>query len=341
MKVAIVGFGFMGGMHAQIYHALPGVELVAVADLFVEATKTKLASLGLGASVYPDLGTLLQAVDVDVVDICSPTDQHEALAIMAAKAGKHLFIEKPLALTMEGCAQIEAAVNQAGVFAQVGHCIRFWPEYQALEKYIKSEQAGPLKSLSLLRRSPRPGTNNPEHWVHDVTRCGGGALDLHIHDTDFVLHLLGSPQAVVSSTTTGRSGPDHIFTHYQFDHVAVQAEGGWDYPTHYGFRMAFEAIFEDAVIRYDSSATPMLQLIAADQAPVALKVEMPSSVGTSKTGEGNIASLGGYYNELKYFVTCLQAGHAPKTVTIAQARESVRVLLAELESASTGTSVSL
>lgn len=341
MKVAIVGFGFMGGMHAQIYHALPGVELVAVADLFVEPTKAKLDSLGSKASVYPDLATLLNAIDVDVVDICSPTDQHEALAIMAAEAGKHLFIEKPLALTMEGCAQIEAAVNQAGVFAQVGHCIRFWPEYQALEKYIKSGQAGPLKSLSLTRRSPRPGIKIPEHWVHDVARCGGGAVDLHVHDTDFVLHLLGTPDAVASSTTAGRSGPDHIFTQYQFDQVTVQAEGGWDYPEHYDFRMAFEAIFEDAVLHYDSSATPTLQLIAADQAPVAVELEAPDSVGASKTGEGNIASLGGYYNELEYFVTCLQKGHAPEIATIAQARESIRVLLAELESASTGAPVSL
>lgn len=126
----------MGEMHAQIYQALPGIELAAVVDINLAGANQKLAALGLKIPVYATLTELLASCDVQAVDICSPTGQHIELAVEAAKAGKHLFIEKPLAFDSEGCKAIEDAIEQAGVFAQVGHCIRFWPEYMVLERML-------------------------------------------------------------------------------------------------------------------------------------------------------------------------------------------------------------
>lgn len=334
MKAAIIGYGFMGGMHAQIYHALNGVELAAIADLNVESTSAKLTEQGLELPVYPDLTTLLQETDVDIVDICGPTDQHVELAIQGAKAGKHLFIEKPLALNVEDCERIAAAVSDAGVFAQVGQCIRFWPEYMALKSFIESGKGGALKSLSLCRRAGRPGYSQ-QNWLNDEARSGGAAFDLHIHDTDFVNSLFGLPKAVYSSTTTGPSGPDHIFTNYRYDGLSVHGEGGWDYPEQYGFCMAFEAVFEHACVAYDSASGKPLTATMHDQAPEELQVTQPGPK-ESTTGEGNLSSLGGYYNEIEYFVERIKAGKAPDIATVAQATDSVRVILAELESAKTG-----
>ncbi|MEN8662436.1 MAG: Gfo/Idh/MocA family oxidoreductase [Lentimonas sp.] len=335
MKVAIIGLGFMGGMHAQIYTALPGVELVAVADLNVAGTQTKVTKMGLNAQVFPDLATLLSSIKVDVIDICVPTDKHAELAITAAAAGKHLFIEKPLSLTLENCETIQAAVDKAGIFAQVGQCIRFWPEYVALKEFIDSGKGGALKSLSLQRRASRP-TYSQEDWLNDEIRSGGAACDLHVHDTDFIIHLLGLPKSVYSKTTQGRSGPDHIFTSYQYDNVAAHAEGGWDYPEHYGFCMAFEAIFENASVAFNSASGDPLTLTLTDQESTEMTVEQPGPK-QSTTGEGNISSLGGYFNELEYFTNCLKANKAPKIATVAQATDSIRVLLAEIKSAQTGT----
>jgi predicted dehydrogenase len=339
MKVAIIGLGFMGGMHAQIYTALPGVDLVAIADLNVAGTETKVAEMGLNAQIFPDLKTLLSSIDVDVIDICVPTDTHAELAIAAAQAGKHLFIEKPLSLTLEKCEAIQAAITKAGVFAQVGQCIRFWPEYVALKDFIDSGKGGLLKSLSLQRRAARP-TYSQEDWLNDEARSGGAVCDLHVHDTDFVIHLLGLPKSVFSQTTQGRSGSDHIFTSYQYDKVAVHAEGGWDYPEHYGFCMAFEAVFEDASVAYNSASGAPLTLTLNDQKPVEMTVLQPGPK-ESTTGEGNISSLGGYFNELEYFTNQIKAGKAPEIATVAQATDSIRVLLAELNSAQTGTCTSL
>jgi predicted dehydrogenase len=339
MKVAIIGLGFMGGMHAQIYTALSGVDLVAVADPEIKRTQSKIAKMGLTAQVFSDLETLLESTDVDVVDICVPTDLHTELAIAAAQAGKHLFIEKPLALKLNDCEAIYKAVEQVAVFAQVGHCIRFWPEYIALKQFIDSGKGGALKSLSLQRRAARP-TYSREDWLNKETRSGGGAYDLHVHDTDFIIHLLGLPKAVYAQSTQGYSGPDHIFTSYQYDGIAVQAEGGWDYPENYGFCMAFDAVFENASVAFNSATDTPLTLTLGDMEPTEMTVKQPGPK-ESKTGEGNISSLGGYFNELEYFIKCLKANKAPEIATVAQARDSIRVLLAELKSTETGTLVSI
>ena len=339
MKVAIIGLGFMGGMHAQIYSALPGVDLVAVADLNAESTNTKVAKMGLSAQVFPDLKTLLTNIEVDVIDICVPTDKHAELAITAAEACKHLFIEKPLSLTLTNCELIQAAISKAGVFAQVGQCIRFWPEYVALKEFIDSGKGGALKSLSLQRRASRPSYSQDD-WLNDEVRSGGAACDLHVHDTDFIIHLFGLPKSVNSQATRGRSGLDHIFTSYQYDDVVVHAEGGWDYPEHYGFCMAFEAVFEHASLAFNSASGAPLTLTLNDQPSTEMAVVQPGPK-ESTTGEGNISSLGGYFNELEYFTNCVKANKAPEIATVAQATDSIRVLLAELQSAQSGTVVSL
>lgn len=337
MKVAIIGFGFMGEMHAQIYQALPAVELTAVVDINIAGAKEKLTSLGLDIPVYATLGELLASCDVQAIDICSPTGQHIELAVEAAEAGKHLFIEKPLAFDLNGCKQIETAIQKAGVFAQVGHCIRFWPEYRTLKSTIESGELGALKSLSLTRRSARPGGGNPQHWVNIEKLSGGAAFDMHVHDTDFVLHLFGLPKSVFSTSTQGMSGPDHIFTHYKYADVAVQAEGGWDYPQHYGFYMGFEAVFEDGILAYHSNAEATLTVTKKDQPTTPVAVQQPGPKESAATS-GNISALGGYFNELEYFTNCLKANQAPEIATIAQASDTIRVLCAELESAQSGSS---
>ena len=106
MKVAIIGLGFMGGMHAQIYSALSGIDLVAIVDPEVADAERKIADMGLSVQVFPDLPALLAGTEVDIIDICTPTDCHADLAVAAAEAGKHLFIEKPLALSLSECEKI-------------------------------------------------------------------------------------------------------------------------------------------------------------------------------------------------------------------------------------------
>jgi predicted dehydrogenase len=340
IRVGIVGFGFMGQMHARVYQALPNVEIVGIADDYAGA-QTVAAQLGIKAILKPSLTSLLQAVDVDVVDVCLPTDLHSQTVIEAARAVKHIFCEKPLALEIAEAEEALREVEKSGVALQVGQCIRFWPEYQALEQFMKSGRGGKLISLSLQRRASSPSYSR-DNWLQQSKRSKGAALDLHIHDTDYVLHLLGKPQAVHSVGRQQSGAWSHLFTNYLFDDIAVTAEGGWDLPPQWGFQMAYQATFENAALEFDSRWAPMpsLYLTLGEGKREPLTLEKPKIAAAEGTG-GNISDLGGYYNELAYFCEQLSLGKKPQIATGPQALESLRTVLAEIESATTGKVIDL
>jgi predicted dehydrogenase len=340
VNIALVGCGFMGSMHAQIYAQLPNARLIAAVDRHIEIARAKLRALGHSIPVYGTLEELLDHhPEVAVVDVCTPADEHEGHLSLAISAAKHCFCEKPLALTLAAADRIVARAAASKAYFQVGHCIRFWPEYAALREYLSGQQGGRLLSLSLQRQASRPSYSDAD-WLNQPERSGGAALDLHIHDTDFVIALLGLPRAVTSRATFDRSGPAHIFTVYDYDAVVVCAEGGWNYPPRWGFRMAFQALFEGACIDFDSAKSPTLSITRADTAPEAMPFASPAA-GVSATGEGNISSLGGYFNELQYFIGRIASGQAPEEATLFDARSSLGVVLSEIRSARTNLTVSI
>ena len=338
IKIGIVGFGFMGQMHAWVYQAIPDVEIVGIADPSREGAK-KAEQMGLRVPIYASLADLLQKGTCTVIDICLPTDLHVDAIIAAAKAGKHIFCEKPLALDVPKAERALAVVEKSGVTFQVGQCIRFWPEYQALEEFVKSGRGGRLVSLSLQRRASRPSYSR-DNWLLNSARSKGAALDLHIHDTDFVLHLLGKPTAVHSIGRKEGKAWSRIFTHYLFKDSAVTAEGAWDLPPEWGFQMSFQAVFESAVIDFDTKTCPTLHLTLGKRKRVPLPFNKPDLKSKTSAG-GNISDLGGYCNELTYFCECLRRGVKPEIATGRQALESLRTVLAEIQSASTQKKVLL
>ncbi len=338
-NIAIAGFGFMGGMHAQVYGQLANAKLVAIIDANRASAEANVKKLGLTTPIYPDLKAALAEQTIDVIDICLPTPAHGAFVRQAIKAGKAIFCEKPFAATAAEAKALAAAIEGAKLKAQVGHCIRFWPEYQALVEFVKAKKAGRLLSISMQRRSSRPGYSVGD-WLSKGKLSGGAALDLHIHDTDFVHHLLGKPLAVTSTGTKDKTGWSHIFTTYHFKGVAVTAEGGWNYPPGWGFQMAFQCVFERGTVEYDSGANPSLTFTGESGGKQPLPFTQPQA-GESKSGTGNVSSLGGYYNEMAYFIACLEGGRAPKLATPRQAAESVATVVAEIRSLQTGRTVKL
>ncbi len=338
-KIAIVGFGAMGQMHAKCYQLIPNAELVAIVDAHPEDAKKTQKKLGLKINTYPSLAELFANEAVDAVDICLPTDLHVPLGLEAVAAGKHVFCEKPFAQTPEVAKKLVEAARKKRVYLMVGHCIRFWPEYQYLEEMIKEKKFGKLLSLSLRRRSSRP-MYSKQNWLQNLKRSGGAVYDLHIHDTDYVQHLFGRPQAVTSVGTSDDSGWSHVFTTYHYKNVAVTAEGGWNYPPKFGFNMSYEALFEDAVLEFDYTRSPTLRLTAGNKAPREIAVKEPT-VTSAGAVTGNISSLGGYLNELQYFVNCLEKKTAPKISTGVHGMEAVETIVAEVKSLETGKTVTL
>ena len=335
LKVAVVGAGFMGTMHRNVYAQLKDVQVVAVVDGEEEKAR-KIAS---GAKVYTCMDDMLDKEKPDLVDICLPTYLHAEHVVKAAEAGAHVLCEKPMAMNLEEADRMIEAAERAGVFFMVAHCIRFWPEYVAFKEILDGGSLGGLRSLSLVRLSPTP-TWSWEDWLMWASRSGSAALDLHIHDTDYVLYLFGTPKAVWSKGTWVGDGCVHIFTLYDYgDGPAVSAEGGWDMPPSYPFHMDFRATFDKGAVQMSSARQPTMTVYPAEGEPYPPALPKPDLRGVE--AGGNISEMGGYFNEIKYFVECILEGRKPEVVTPRDARESLRVVLAEMESARKGEPVEL
>ena len=336
IRVGLIGAGFMGTMHSSVYSFLPNVKVAAVCDL--DREKAEKIAQQQGAKVYTDPDALLadSSLKLDLVDICLPTFLHAEYACKAAASGLNVLCEKPFALDLQSVDKIISAVDEAKVKLMVGQCVRFWPEYQVLKQVATEGRFGEIQGAWFSRLSPLP-TWGWENWLLDPARSGGAAFDMHIHDTDFILYLLGKPQAVFSTAIEDQYGLSHISTQYLYDKLMVTAEAGWNYPAKFPFQAKFRVVFQEAVLALEERGLIVYPGDGADP----YSIEIKKDTSESSAAGGNISDLGGYYNEIKYYLDCLEKGESPKVVTAQSARESVAVTVAEIESAKSGKIVSI
>lgn len=327
LKVAVCGVGPMGRMHSQLLKQQDTVELVAIADVQEELRNRLSAELEVEA--YPSGEDLIDAGVADVMWVCVPTYLHAPLSIRALQSGHHVFCEKPMALDAEECSAMMAAAQEAGRMLTVGQVLRFWPEYVFLKNAIESETYGKLQTLSMSRLGGV--TIGWQEWFLDEKLGGTQIFDRHIHDSDMTLWLLGRPQGVVTYGTLGeRGGYVHCFTRYCYPEVTVSAEGCADQPDSYPFTMGYHATFDNGAIEYHSRSAPTLTVYGPDgkrEHP-----ELPNPLGSLDVGL-NITSASGYYLEGVYFLNCIEQGTQPEIVSPESARDTVRLVRAEMESA--------
>jgi len=338
VRIGILGMGFIGQQHFGTWATVEGAQVVAVADKEVDRVAASAAAVGgnigeaagldlSGVNRYTSLEDMLAAGGIDAVDVCLPTFLHPVMAEKAMASGVHVVCEKPMALDVAGCDRMLAAADKYGKLIFIAQCIRFWPEYEVLAKMLHGGELGRLVNLKLTRLSASPGWSQGG-WLNDAAKSGGALLDLHIHDADYILSLLGMPQAVYSRTghvALAAPAVDHVITQYIYGDCIVTAEGGWGFPAAYPFEMAFECLGEKGCLRFSSARTPSLQFIPNE--------------GDPWTPEFRATT--GYQQELEYFAACIAEGKQPERVPAFQAREAVRLVTAEKQSATTGQVVTL
>ena len=327
IKVGLIGCGFMGGMHSACYAALAnlGVKVTAVADVRREYAE----NLANGAEIYATGMELIEKADVDVVDVCLPTHLHAAHAVAAMKAGKNVFVEKPIAFEDADMELILATEKETGVKVQVGQVIRQWTEYVWLKKTVDAGTFGKVKHAMFRRLSGRPEWAW-EGWLHQVDKSGGVAVDMHVHDVDFVRYILGEPDVVKAHAHRDAEGViQQINAVYGYGNdVSVAVESGWDYPADFPFTADFRVKFEKATVIGGGGVVNVYPLGgAAYQAELEEEFQGDNEIG------GNISSLGGYYNELKYFVEGLQGKNDLSVATVSEAIKSVQLVKREIEAA--------
>jgi myo-inositol 2-dehydrogenase / D-chiro-inositol 1-dehydrogenase len=182
--VALIGAGRMGLTHAQTLGNIAAAKAIVVADANLEAAKNG-QHLARAQSASEDIEAAMNHPDVEAVMIVTPTNTHASLIQMAAKAGKAIWCEKPIALTIEETKATLEVVQQAGVACQIGFQRRFDPGYVAAKRLIEDGKLGKLETFRSLGRDTY--LPNPDH-----IRPGGGTfLDMTVHDFDLARFLIG------------------------------------------------------------------------------------------------------------------------------------------------------
>jgi len=230
VKIGIVGAGFVGDIHHASFSGwVPNAEVVAVASPNNAANFARERGI---PNSYSDYHEMLKDKEIDVIDIGIPNDLHCQVTIDAAKAGKHIIIEKPLCVTLEEADQMIEACQKAGVLLMYAEELLFAPKYVRVKTLIEE---GAIGEPFLAKQSEEhPGPHMP--WFWDVNRSGGGVLmDMGCHSIEYTRWLLGKPK--VKSVTAylhtfiheeRTKGEDHSFVIVEYeDNKVAMLEDSW------------------------------------------------------------------------------------------------------------------
>jgi len=355
LRIGIAGFGFMGRMHYKCYKALENAPylrrgrlapalasqeaagVVAVCDVnpnIEQDTKRAVGNVGEAEeaidfnrlTLYTDFEKMLKDAKLDAVSITLPTYLHADFSVKALQAGLNVLCEKPMALNVQDCRRMIAQANRSGKVLQIGHCIRFWPEYAKAKEIVDGGRYGKVIAATFQRLGAAPAWST-DNWLIDEKRSGGIALDLHIHDTDFVQYLFEMPSAVSSFGATGLNGELlHIVTQYHYDEdKVVIAEGSWAMMPSFGFEMSFNIALAKATIVYDLTRQPIFKVCPAE--------------GQFFTPE--VEKCDGWLLEIAHFVKAISGQKIEPVTTLEQSLNSVKIVEAEKKSIRKGQKVSI
>lgn len=335
VRFGVLGLGFMGRTHLATLARRPEAMVVAVTDPEPDRLTGPLApgggNLETGSEDWDEsqvrrCGSAEEVFadeKIDAVIVAVPSHLHAECTAAALAAGKHVFCEKPMALTLADCDRMIAAARKAARVLMIGHCMRFWGEYAAAADMMRSGQYGRLHSLVMSRRGGVPSFG-ARGWFTDHAKSGGALLDLHIHDVDYALFLLGKPAAVQARGDIGPSGGiDRVVSWFDYgrDGPIVQMEATWMAGADVPFVMSFRMYFETASLVYSSDSDKPMQLYS----DAARDVE--------------VAPVSAYQAEMDHFVRCVQLRINSNVVPPESSRQAVALALAEDRSIRTGRAV--
>ncbi len=187
VRVGIIGAGRIGRVHSKsLTNNVPEAELVAISDKFVESAKKAAVEFGI-PNYYEDYHKILEDPTIQAVFVCSPTNTHADIAMEAAKAGKHIFCEKPIDTSVAKILETERVVKEAGVKMQIGFNRRFDHNFRKIHELAKNGDLGDIQIVKITSRDPEPPS------AEYAAASGGMFLDMTIHDFDMAAYQAGSP----------------------------------------------------------------------------------------------------------------------------------------------------
>ena len=202
IKICMVGAGRVGKNHSRILaRHVPGGRIVVLVDPFADVRAETAAEFGIDAQ-YDSLEQALDKADFDAVIITTPTPTHLPLSALAAEHGKHVFLEKPMAITLDECDKIMDVTTRNEVILQLGFMRRFTPEFTAAAQRIEAGEIG----QPMMIKSNTHGPGLPPPWARDLRTSNGMLAEVNSHDWDTVRWLMGSNYERVYSEVANFKG---------------------------------------------------------------------------------------------------------------------------------------
>ncbi len=329
VRIGVIGLGWFGEIHCDAIRANPALELTALCT----RTESRLEELARKYDVkqtFTDYHELLANPDIDAVSIVTMWDQHTAPTLAALAAGKHVFLEKPMAHTVEDCRQICDAAKKARGHLMIGHICRFNPRYATARAQIRSGAIGKVLCMSSRR-------NIPAAWTPEILNKIGPIIGDAIHDTDLMLWFTGARVVSTYAQTVdvrGKKHPDIGQTMYRFDNGATATlETVWCMPekTPFDIDERMSVIGDDGLIHIQDTF-PNIGIVTADGF---------KSPDTTYWPVINGRLGGALRDEFAYFAECCATDTPPSIITPEESMAAVEAALAAEESAATGQVVRL
>lgn len=337
IKVGLAGVGFMGWIHYLAYQRSSEAKMVAFASR--DAAKRSGDWRGIQGNFGPpgdqinmdgvrgveSVDELIASPDIDVIDICLPPHLHVDVALKALEGGKHVFCEKPLALTTAECDRVLAAARSANKLVMVAQVLPFIGPYAYALEVVRSGRLG-LPLGGYFKRI----ISNPD-WIPDfyeADRVGGPMVDLHVHDAHFIQLLFGKPTSVVATGIPKDNVVKFAQAIYRFSdpRIAVSASCGVIDQAGRPFTHGFELYLERGTIQFEFAA------VKDAMETMNLKVlHENGSVERPELPDGDDVTA--FTNEIADMVTSVQSGTIVDRLSGSLARDAIHVCLCVQQSA--------
>jgi predicted dehydrogenase len=339
IRIGIVGIGFMGMIHYLAARKLKGAHVTAICSRDPKKLAGDWCSIRgnfgppgemmdlSSIKKYDRLEKLLADPDIDLVDICNPTHLHPQTAMQALAAGKHVLVEKCIALaTQDADAMVEAA-KKAGKLLMVAHVLPFFAEFAYAADAIRSGRFGKLLGAHYKRVISQPDWSAE---IADASKTGGPAIDLHIHDTHFIGLVCGVPPAVFSTGVQEQGAVQYLTTQYLYgsNGPCVSCSSGALAMKARPFVHGYEIYLARATLVYESGTIP-LTVLHADGRTEQPKFQAGDDATAAFTAEIQTAVDGVTNNRL------------PDLLSGKLARDALVLCHAECESVRTGKTASV
>lgn len=307
VRICMVGAGRVGKLHSgTLKRYVPDGDVVALVDPATAILNETGDEFGIG-SRFASLEEALDKSDFEAVIITTPTFTHKELAVMAAGQGKHVFLEKPMALSLEECDAIMSATEKNGVALQLGFMRRFDPEFAAAAERIAGGEIGEPMMIKSLTHGP----GLPPAWANDLKRSNGMIAEVNSHDMDCTRWLIGSnPERMYVETAnfkgdergaTAEHFYDNMFATIRFESGALGNVSGVC-PCDYGYDARVEIIGKKGIMQIgDMQGQAVVVCVNRDQGLITpIYRRWPERFAWA------------YIREIEHFVACVRTGAKPR-----------------------------